>query len=76
VPGEQERGTDRPRRVDVVPTGVHHPGHRGGERQPRGLVDGERVDVAADRHQGGVPVTAGEPRDDAGSGDARDLLRA
>ena len=72
---EQECGTDRPRAVNVVAARMHDAGRRGRERESRRLLDRQRVDVAANGDGRRRAVAAGEPRDDARAGDARNAFR-
>jgi len=70
---KQQRGTNGPRAVNVVAAGVHDPGRGGRERQARGFLDRQRVDVAPDRYQGRASIAPREPGDDARVRDGPDV---
>jgi hypothetical protein len=73
---EQHAGADRPRRVHVVSAGVHDAGCLRREVEPRLLLDGERIDVAAKGDGGRTGVPTPKPRHHAGAGHPANVLRA
>ena len=68
--GEKMRRADRPRRMDVMATGVHHPRVDRREGKPGGLLNRQGIDVSPHGHDGCVAPAALDARDDTGAGDA------
>jgi hypothetical protein len=62
--GEEVGRTDRPCRVYVVPTGVHHTRVARGVGEGSLLLDRESVDVSADRDRWAAAVTPPDARHD------------
>jgi hypothetical protein len=60
--------------MHVVSTGVHHAGISRRVLEVRILVNGERVDVAANRDYGRSRIATGDARDDASARDTMELL--
>ncbi len=63
---EVHRGANCPGGVHVMAARVHDPRCRRRERQSGLFIDGERVDVATDRHHRRVSVQSRNPRHDPG----------
>jgi len=59
--GEQPGGAEQHRDVGVVPAGVHHPGHLGGEGQAGVLRHGQGVHVPAEQVGRARPGAAQHP---------------
>jgi len=73
---QQRRRSHRPRRVHVVPAGMHHSRNSGREWKPGRLLDWQRINVATNRDNRGVPVLATNASNDASVCHARHVSDA
>jgi protein involved in temperature-dependent protein secretion len=62
--------------MNVVAARVHHSGIDGRKREPRVLMDGQRIDVAADRDHWRGAVPARHACHESGTGDVLDARDA